>query len=49
MMWCSFKSQHEINFTLAHLTLIYNLGGGWQICPPGSFFATAQKRLALDC
>ena len=29
------------------LTLIY-MGGG-QICPPGSFFATAQKRLELDC
>ena len=24
-------------------------GGGGQICPPGSFFATAQNRLALDC
>ena len=30
------------------LTLIY-MGGGGQICPPGSFYATAQKRLALDC
>ena len=23
--------------------------GGGQICPPGSFFATVQKQLALDC
>ena len=23
--------------------------GGGQMCPPRQFFATAQKRLALDC
>ena len=26
-----------------------NLYGEEQICPPGTFFPTAQKRLALDC
>ena len=30
------------------LTLIY-IGGGGRFAPPGSFFATAQKRLVLDC
>ena len=26
-----------------------HMGGGGGLCPPGSFFATAQKLLALDC
>ena len=33
-----------------YLTLFYKGGGGGgQICPQGSFFATVQKRLVLDC
>ena len=31
------------------LTLIYIGGGGVNLHPPGSSFATAQKWLALDC
>ena len=28
---------------------LYGGGGGEQICPPRQFFATAQKRLVLNC
>ena len=41
-------SSHHRQHSLWLLTLIY-MGGGGGICPPRQFFATAQKRLALDC
>ena len=32
-----------------NLNLYGGGGGGGKFAPPGSFIATAQKRLALDC